>query len=575
MGVSLTVARGSLRRRPGRAAFSVLGVAMGIATVVAIFTVDYNTVKHSQGARANDAWRADLEVRAREGIDDAGERLAEIPGVTSSTAVLRADGRFITQADIASGDMTGTPIHVLALETATAGGMGLYSLEQGTGGAPEGGGRGVLLGRRAAERAGVGLGDQVFLSRPRRAPKSVCVEGQVVARLPEGHGPRPLRFTVTGLLTYENLGRAANGDVAVIDLPDGEQIFEGVFIQPAFWIARDPEVDLERLQQGLGDDFAYDLRRGAAVGQAADERAFRNGVRLSGLMALALGLFVIFHTLSMSLVERLREVATLHALGTSRARIGRAFFLEALLIAFAAGALGLGGGLAMAKVMLDNGITSLGVTHVVAGHFDVPWGQVVALVGVGVAMALLGSVFPLLRAGRADPVSALRGEDGAQSHGVARGFHLFSALLLVAVLPITFLSVVDLVGEKSRELVGVILLGVGVLALLVGTPLYIAPEQARNDGVGPHSDLYALGLILAEMLSGQTVMPMDASPIEVLVMQASDDPVVLPPASVLGPLTAIIEEATRKDYLSGTRRRTRCSRTLKSCSRMRPRKLAA
>ena len=29
MGISLTVARGSLRRRPGRAIFSVLGVAVG------------------------------------------------------------------------------------------------------------------------------------------------------------------------------------------------------------------------------------------------------------------------------------------------------------------------------------------------------------------------------------------------------------------------------------------------------------------------------------------------------------------------------------------------------------------
>ena len=38
---------------------------------------------------------------------------------------------------------------------------------------------------------------------------------------------------------------------------------------------------------------------------------------------------------------------------------------------------------------------------------------------------------------------------------------------------------------------------------VVGTPDYLSPEQARGETVGPRSDLYALGLILYEMLSGE------------------------------------------------------------------------
>ena len=44
MCLSLTMVRGSLWRRPARTFASVLGVALGIAIVVAIFTVDYNTI---------------------------------------------------------------------------------------------------------------------------------------------------------------------------------------------------------------------------------------------------------------------------------------------------------------------------------------------------------------------------------------------------------------------------------------------------------------------------------------------------------------------------------------------------
>ena len=45
------------------------------------------------------------------------------------------------------------------------------------------------------------------------------------------------------------------------------------------------------------------------LGEGADERAFRNGVKVLGCLALILGMFVVFQTLSQSLVERLRQIS--------------------------------------------------------------------------------------------------------------------------------------------------------------------------------------------------------------------------------------------------------------------------
>ena len=38
----------------------------------------------------------------------------------------------------------------------------------------------------------------------------------------------------------------------------------------------------------------------------------------------------------------------------------------------------------------------------------------------------------------------------------------------------------------------------------MGTPEYMAPEQARAELVGSHTDLYSVGILMYELLTGQT-----------------------------------------------------------------------
>ena len=45
---------------------------------------------------------------------------------------------------------------------------------------------------------------------------------------------------------------------------------------------------------------------------------------------------------------------------------------------------------------------------------------------------------------------------------------------------------------------------------LLGTPNYIAPEQIRNEEVGPATDLYAVGILMYEMLTGKRPFARDA-----------------------------------------------------------------
>ena len=467
MGVALTIARRSLLQRPGRTLFSILGVAVGIATTVAIFTLDHNTILAKTGADKGE-WLTDIRVRPGEEVADPRSDLLAMPGVTGISAFFEKD--ILIRAR--PGEQR-KRVRMVSLELDEGERIGAFALGAGRRADPAAATPQVYVGAALAEELALAPGARIELAQPRRAAREICVEGEKQLVAPEGGPNEVLAVEVAGVLARERLGRRSRGRVVVVDYSLGLELYAGAFVDPSFWIEKDAEVDLERLETNLGQQYSYDVNRRGLVGQQADERAFRNGVRIAGLLALVLGLFVIFHTLSMSLVERVREVAVLHALGTSRGQVARVFFGEAVILAVAAGAAGLGGGLLLARFLLLAGVTTLGVGGGIL-DFSIPWEVVLPLVAMGVGIALLGSIYPLLRARGTDTVAALRGDELGQHRHVARGFHLFAAVLLVAVLPALYFAIVPVVGEAQQPLVGVILAGVGVLALLLGVPL-LAP----------------------------------------------------------------------------------------------------
>ncbi|HEY1554260.1 MAG TPA: serine/threonine-protein kinase [Kofleriaceae bacterium] len=71
------------------------------------------------------------------------------------------------------------------------------------------------------------------------------------------------------------------------------------------------------------------------------------------------------------------------------------------------------------------------------------------------------------------------------------------------------------------------LTGTGVV---VGTPLYMAPEQALGEKLDPRVDLFALGVVMYEMLAGHP--PFDGSVHEVVLANIKKDP---PPITTVDP----------------------------------------
>ena len=80
---------------------------------------------------------------------------------------------------------------------------------------------------------------------------------------------------------------------------------------------------------------------------------------------------------------------------------------------------------------------------------------------------------------------------------------------------------------------------------MIGTPHYMAPEQVRGTGVVPGTDVYAVGLLFAEMICGKRMVKGGAL-IDIYMMHISGDPIDLPEVVTTSPVADVIARAVDK-----------------------------
>ncbi|APB11986.1 ABC transporter permease [Corynebacterium pseudotuberculosis] len=238
-------------------------------------------------------------------------------------------------------------------------------------------------------------------------------------------------------------------------------------------IVKSAGMSSEDLVKYLSDTYPqYKVDTGSAIaeqitGSIKKALSFVNYFLVAfGLIALLVGTFIIANTFSMIVAQRLKEFALLRALGVSKKQLTRSVVFEAIIIGLVGSIIGIFGGIGLVR-LIQFVMAKFGMEIPAAG-LGLTVTSVLLPLALGTIVTVVSAWAPARRAGAVRPVEAIRSTETASESSL-----------------------------KLRTIVGVIGIGLGIAAALVGIFAEDAATKTRAISVGVGALFVIVGVFAA------------------------------------------------------------------------------
>ena len=403
------VALKGMASRPLRTLLTTLAIVLGVGMVSAALTLT-DTMRgaaDSLSSAAYDGTDAVVSARTAFKVDSASDFTVQKPTIDAKVI---DEVRSVPQVGAAVGDISdqaliigrdGKPVgdgpyFGSGFDSTRAGAAKLTAFRLQDGRWATGAGQ-VVIDATTAEKEHYAVGDRVRIS----------TRGQASS------------FQVVGIARFGTVKSMGTATAAVFDLATAQHLFK-----------KDGRYD-SILVAGRSGTKAADVRRAvaAAVGRdaqvqtaTAHDRFTLAGLKkfigiiktvllIFGGVAVLVGAFTIFNTLSITVAQRTREFAMLRMVGAARRQVLGSVMIEALALGLGASVIGIGAGFGLAAG-LNAIFGALDLDLPASGTVFEARTAIVALL-VGTLVTLAAGFLPARRATKIAPVAALRDADPA------------------------------------------------------------------------------------------------------------------------------------------------------------------
>ncbi|GAC1433167.1 MAG: hypothetical protein NVSMB68_05620 [Thermoanaerobaculia bacterium] len=394
-----------------RTALTVLGIAVGVAVIVAIQLANQSALRAFRESVDAVAGRANYQIVGESGQLDENLLLR-------LRWLWEHDGRFAPVIDMEGMVQPAqVPIRLLAVDLLSDLHFRDYRYAR-------------VLTSDSADGASpltylsLFRADSVILPAAFAREHGIAIGQPVILEF----GGRQARMVVRGILEAHGPATAFNGSIAVCDISAAQASF-GLRGQVTRVDLMIPEALASAVAKQLpaGTRLERPSRRNERVEKML--RAFRVNLFALAGVALLVGMFLVYNTVLISILRRRRDVGVLKTLGVSPRQIFTAFIGEGLLFGFLGSILGIVLGNVIAAAILGlvgRTINALYVTSQPQAVTLTP-GVIASGIAVGVVLSLVSAVQPAIEAARVRPNAMIRA-------GLQQRVHNSSALIMAALL---------------------------------------------------------------------------------------------------------------------------------------------
>jgi len=396
------------RRRPLRTLLGAASVALGTALFVSAEVANSTVLRafEETGERIGGRAKFRITFAGGAGVDEAAlAKLDAIPGVVAAP---------VLQRSAALSEPKDGPVLVMGVDFWKDRLLRLYDFR-------------VPPQDLAAFVATAFRSDGVVVTRRFADRHRLAPGASIVLDTPQGRA----RLAVTGIVEDEGPARVFGGNFMVMGLATAQRLFTQPGLVDQIDVAPPDGAGLEEtrglLEAALGPAYSVQpILRKSAVFEDALSRV--RALVIVSVVALVVGLFIVYNSVSVSVVERLRDLAILRSVGALRRQVMRLVLVEWTVIGFVGSAAGLAAGYGLARLLVSlsartaNALTlSIDVRETV---LTLP--TAIAAILAGTAVSFLAALAPAREAMRVPPAGLL-GEASAPGRDAPRYVRSFLA----------------------------------------------------------------------------------------------------------------------------------------------------
>ena len=379
------------RLRKAQIFMAAAGICLGVTAIVSIGMINKSVLFSFEESFNRVTGKAKLQITgAQSGFPESlVEKVQGVEGVEYAVPVIETDGLLVDGKERA--------IMIMGIDVLVDTQVREYSLSGDSADVPD---PLLFLAKR----------DSILVTKTMADREGFVIDQKIQVQTVDGI--KSLR--IRGIMNPEGPAKAMGGNMAIMDIFAAQMAFGKDGRVDRIDVSLREGTDLETVRKAIVDALPQGYMVDTPVGRTKQVEEmiarFQKGLDLISYLSIFVGMYLIYNAVSISVVNRRKEIGILRALGCLRRDIILLFLGEILIISVIASVLGVGLGVLLADSLVGAFGKVVSQTYVRTSVSGIHFTWFYPMLGLvsGIFASLTAALFPARTSSLISPVSAIR-----------------------------------------------------------------------------------------------------------------------------------------------------------------------